>query len=89
MRFGWPARQYERTCADCGNSWRLPRQLARKRAPSIDGATSDLEIGMASVWTSRPSELPAANAALVEQMESLRACPNCGSQRYSQRPVRV
>lgn len=88
MRFRWSARQYERTCADCGCPWQLSRQLARKRAPSIDSAKSDLQHGMAGVWMSWPSELPAARAALVEQMKSLRVCPNCGSAQYSQLLVR-
>ena len=37
MWLPWQAREYERTCDDCGWSWRVPRQLARRRVQSISG----------------------------------------------------
>jgi hypothetical protein len=31
MHLPWLAQQYQRTCADCGHTWRVPRQFARRR----------------------------------------------------------
>lgn len=85
MHLPWTAQQYERTCADCGYSWRVPRQLARKRVVSIYGATSGIR-GRASGQAAE-ADLQ-AGMAIVEQAESLRTCPKCSSEHYSQHPVR-
>ncbi len=85
MHIPWLAQQYERTCADCGYSWRVPRYFARKRVVSIYGATS----GGRSAHRSGPAEADLqAGQAAVEQAESLRTCPKCGSEHFSQHPVR-
>lgn len=42
MRLPWSARQYERTCADCGYAWPVPGQFAHKNVASVWGATSGL-----------------------------------------------
>jgi hypothetical protein len=85
MHLPWSAQQYERTCADCGCSWRAPRQLARTRVPST---RVDLYVGGVTVFVHiRPSESPVTNAAVAEQAESLRECPNCGSDQCSQHLV--
>jgi hypothetical protein len=50
MRLPWQAREYERTCADCGYSWRVPRAFARHRI-SISGfnlGTDNTGRGMAA-----------------------------------------
>jgi hypothetical protein len=91
MRIPRPAREYERTCADCGQSWRVPRQFARKGIVSILGATSGQHV-------LRPRTDPAASGPvaadleagykLAEEAAALRECPRCSSVRYSQRPAR-
>jgi hypothetical protein len=81
MRLPWPARQYERTCADCGNCWRVPRQLAKHVKParlSHSGRASPyVDAADAEAYDRR-----------VEVFEAYRVCPKCSSQHYSQRPVR-
>lgn len=85
MHLPWLAQQYERTCADCGYSWRVPRYFARKRVVSIYGATC----GGIRAHRRGPAEADLqAGRAAVEQAESLRTCPKCGSEHFSQHPVR-
>jgi hypothetical protein len=76
MRLPWLAQQYQRTCADCGCAWRVPRYFARRHVLAIPVRTSG----------SGP-ELQ-EDMDLQEQMASLRKCPKCGSVHYSQRPIR-
>jgi hypothetical protein len=94
MHLPWLAQQYQRTCADCGHTWRVPRQFARRRmrisffrglltgggfrtgggSGGFDEAEYDREIQL--------------NVEIGEQAEAFRKCPECGSEHYSQRPVR-
>ena len=91
MHLPWSARQYERTCADCGYAWRVPRYFARRHMPGIsnflispsrqggfDGGFDKAEFGR---------EIQ-ANMKMGERAESLRTCPKCGSEHYAQHPVR-
>jgi hypothetical protein len=73
------AQEYERTCDDCGHTWRVPRQLAKHvkplplhggRVPYVDAA-----------------DVPAYDRR-VELFEAYRTCPKCSSEHYSQRPIR-
>jgi hypothetical protein len=92
MRLPWQARQYERTCADCGYSWLVPRQFARRRFMTGSGYTSgqhgkafprdaNFEAG------SRAGDRQAAKIK-AQEAEDLSACPHCSSENYSQRPAR-
>ena len=96
MHLPWPARTYERTCLDCGTTWQVPRRLARRylqgisafnvagqsRRPIIRGRPGD-----AVDWTELNTEVQASMAA-GQQSAAFRVCPKCGSERYTQRPVR-
>jgi hypothetical protein len=81
----WPARQYERTCADCGHSWHVPRQFAKHVKP----------LRLSHMGTGRGGVVPYVEPAdvqaydrRVEEFKVYRTCPKCSSQHYSQRPVR-
>jgi hypothetical protein len=87
MRLPWPAREYERTCAQCGSTWRVPRQFAKRRVKSISGF-SVTSHGMQTA--ADRAELQAeiqSSLAIGEEARAFRTCPKCGSDRYSQRPA--
>lgn len=85
------AREYERTCQDCGYSWRVPRSIARREirgiaAVDVMGATS--EGGFGHPGGPGLSDLKRGIAARAETMEGYRICAKCGADKFSQRPVR-
>ena len=82
MHLPWPARQYERTCADCGCTWSVPRYFARRHALAIFNPPFR---GQAAIKSDAAVQ---AAMNLDDQAESLRRCPKCSSVHYSQRPVR-
>jgi hypothetical protein len=103
MHVPWPARQYERTCADCGYTWRVPRRFARRRFLTGPGYTSGFRpgggvAGMGGQQVGGPSDADReagvraadrqAAKITAEEAEDLRACPHCSSENYAQRPVR-
>jgi hypothetical protein len=76
LRIPWLAQEYERTCNECGNSWRVPRWAVHR-------PTQGLPIGSA-----HPDAVVAANAELAEEAAVFHRCPQCESAHYKQRPVR-
>jgi predicted RNA-binding Zn-ribbon protein involved in translation (DUF1610 family) len=88
MRLPWLAREYERTCDDCGWSWRVPRRLARRRVQSISGfGVTSGGIQTAADRAELKAEVQ-SSMELSEQAEAFRECPKCGSVRYKQRRAR-
>jgi hypothetical protein len=71
--------EYERTCDDCGTSWRVPRQFAKhvKPLPLRGVRTPYVDPADVQVYDRR-----------AEEFEAYRVCPKCSSQHYAQRPVR-
>jgi hypothetical protein len=94
MHLPWLAQQYERTCADCGHAWRVPRHFARRHMqgisnflinPSRGGAGPRAGGGFDEAEYGREIQ---SDMEIGEEAESFRKCPECGSEHYSQRPVR-
>jgi hypothetical protein len=83
MHIPWVAREYERTCQDCDHAWAVPKWAAR---PRMHGLTFVSEAGGS---TAHAAAVVAANAAVDEKVAVFRLCPECGSARYRQRPVRL
>jgi hypothetical protein len=92
MRFPWRAREYERTCGDCGYAWRVPRSAIRtrpiagfsnapryRRRPMV-GGLDPVVVGSAPEVTS--------SEEISEVETAFGHCPKCGSDQYTQRPVR-
>ncbi len=96
MRLPWQARTYERTCSDCGATWRVPRQFVRRHVQGISafnvGEMSRRPIirghpGDAVDWTELNTEVQ-ASMAVGQQSAAFDVCPKCGSDSYTQRPIR-
>jgi hypothetical protein len=88
---GWPAREYERTCNECGYSWRVPRSVARRgvrgmSAFRVGGAASEVRLG--SPGGPGFAGLEAGIGARAAEMESFRICARCGVDNFAQRRVR-
>jgi hypothetical protein len=74
------AHEYERTCEDCGQTWRVPRWAAY---PHMQGLPMD-----GPAVAARAEGVVAANAELAERAAALRNCPRCESDHYKQRAIR-
>jgi hypothetical protein len=94
MSLPWQAREFERTCADCGYVWRVPRQFARRRFQSISSFTTRVPRmrGRAlDPYGPDYSQLNAEVQAIEEtnqEIEAFKACPKCSSRHFAQRVVR-
>ena len=87
MPFGFFAREWERSCVECGYIWRVPRSIARRgirgmSAMSVRGATAGPMHDTRNVGV-----LSANIEARAELMEGFRTCAKCGADRFTQRPV--
>ena len=84
MRVPWRAREYERTCAECGFVWRVPKVLAH---PPKRGMPF---LGLGGIGAARETHaVIEANAEMSEQAAEFRRCPQCASAHYRQRSVPV
>ena len=81
--------EYERTCDDCGTSWRVPRQFAKhvKPLPLSHRGGGIGRFGGPGMPYVEPADVQAYDRR-VEEFKAYRVCPKCSSQHYSQRPVR-
>ena len=84
MVIGFFAREWERTCAECGYTWRVPRSIARGGMSGMTGRGS-----LRGAW-SNPRILSDFNSGIearAEQKEGFRTCAKCGADDFTQRPV--
>ena len=88
--FGFFAREWERTCLECGYTWRVPRSIARRgirgmSAMSTGGAFAGAGPGRIS---SNADAVRAGIAARADLMEGFQTCAKCGVDHFTQHPVR-
>lgn len=94
MRFPWPAREFERTCAQCGYAWRVPREFAPRHGPLIFSLSAGVRMRGSALDPRglRYSSQLDAEARDLEQIkedtEAFKSCPRCRSQQFGQRAVR-
>jgi hypothetical protein len=80
------AREWERTCAECGYTWRVPRSIARR---GIRGLPAKSVWGQARAGRSSPSGMSGFSSDIetrAELMEGFRICAKCGADHFTQRP---
>jgi hypothetical protein len=90
VRFSWRAREYERTCAECGYAWRVPCSAVHKPISGFSVAPRGRGVslgGINPVASAREPEI-AASEAVSETAAAYGRWPKCTSDHYTQRPVR-
>jgi hypothetical protein len=78
VAFGF-AREYIRTCKECGYSWRVPRAVARQSGRGMSSMTALNNMGSPRINGGR---------ANLEAAISSRICARCGVDAFTQRPAR-
>jgi len=87
MAFGL-AREYIRTCKECGYSWRVPRAIARQSGRGMSAMTLRSNLGR-SPMGGGGDRIELLISARASEMEAFRICAHCGVDSFTQRPVRV
>ncbi len=90
VRISWRAREYERTCADCGHAWRVPRSAVHKPIADFSSAPRGRPVSLGGINPVTPDSEPevASSEAISEVAAAYGHCPKCGAERYTPRPVR-
>jgi hypothetical protein len=84
MHRRWRTREYERTCDDCGHTWRVPKWAAHPRRQGLPVSGGD----KGGVPPPVAAAIGEAVVAAIDQLAERRAtafqrCPECGSEHYS------
>jgi predicted nucleic-acid-binding Zn-ribbon protein len=84
------AREWERTCSECGYTWRVSLSIARRgirgmSAMTVRGATAG---PMHDTNRGSVGALSADIEARAELMEGYGVCAKCGADNFTQRPCR-
>jgi len=82
------AREWERTCSECGYTWRVPRSIARRGIRGMSAMTVRGATAGPARDTRNVSALSAGIEARAELMEGYRVCAKCGADDFTQRPCR-
>ena len=90
MRISWRANEYERTRADCGDTWRVPRSAVHKPISGFSLAPRGRPVSLGRLNPVVPDSEPeiATSEAISEEAAAYAQRPRCSSEHYTQRPVR-
>jgi hypothetical protein len=81
------AKEYERTCDDCGHVWRVTKAIAHPHMQGLPMAAGGRRVG-SDTAAARAEAVAAANAKRAERAAASRRCPRCESGHYKQRAIR-
>jgi predicted nucleic-acid-binding Zn-ribbon protein len=87
MLIGFFAREWERTCAECGYTWQVPRSIARRGIRGMSAVTVFGSVTSARRSPSGGTRYRGDIAARADLMEGFRTCAKCGADHFTQRPV--
>jgi hypothetical protein len=91
MYVPWRVREYDRTCP-AGHTWRVPAWAVHRRMRGLPLGPAprmrDIPVAGGSQRSGRTHEVISANADLAEKAAVFKICPECGDERYRQRPIR-
>ena len=98
----WGRGEFERTCDECGSTWRVPKAIAKPKrtvpyrgnAATVGGIGAAIPGGGGLPSAIRDFDMInqvehglSSNAVAAQRAaEDLGRCPQCGSEEYSQRP---
>lgn len=82
------AQEYERTCQDCGQTWRVPRWAAYPHMQGLPGMWRGADSLTPGTVAGATRSVVEANAERAERAAALRNCPKCESDHYKQRAIR-
>ena len=88
VAFGFFAREWVRTCDECGYTWRVPRSIARRGIRGMSGVSSGGQAISARYSPSGGTAFRAGIGARADLMEGFQICARCGVDNFSQRPAR-
>lgn len=90
VRLPWQAREYERTCAKCGYTWRVPRSAVHKPISGFNSAPRGRPVSLGGIDPVVPASEPelVSSEAISEVAAAYGHCPKCSSDYYKQRPIR-
>jgi hypothetical protein len=81
-------REYERTCDDCGHTWRVPKWAAHPHMQGLPMGRGGQGPGSTAASVGAAGSVVEANAALAEKVAVFKVCPECSSEQYKQRAIR-
>ena len=82
------AREWERTCSECGYTWLVPRSIARRGIRGMSAMTVRGTTAGPMRDTHRVGDLSSDIEARAELMEGYRVCAKCGADHFTQRACR-
>lgn len=99
MRVSWGHGEFERTCDECGTTWRVPKAIAKpKRGIPFRGNAATIGMNSANPgpFGSGPVDIQGwdmvnrveRNLGAQRAADDLGRCPGCGSEEYTQQPAR-